>query len=185
MGRWEGEHCGRAVLPRRVANEHALHGFRAAGNEASRERAFPWPERRSAQSAFAGAGQGSVGSDSVANRPSALAEPEQERRLVRLGDRRSTCWRGGHRRCGARPEDGTYPSRLECRARFLTLFAQRTGAAMATAGGKQQAQGAVTFWPTFLHKERMACWAAQRSIGLRGKHGTRKPMRKGRSRPVR
>ena len=82
MGRWEGEHCGRAVLPRRVANEHALHGFRAAGNEASRERAFPWPQRRSAQPAFAGAGPRSVGSDSVANRPSAPAEPEQERRLV-------------------------------------------------------------------------------------------------------
>jgi hypothetical protein len=40
-------------------------------------------------------------------------------------------------------------------------------------------------FPTFLHKERMACWAAQRPIGLRGKHGTRKPMRKGGSRPVR
>ncbi len=109
----------------------------------------------------------------------------RRRRLVRLGDRRSTCWRGGHRRCGARPEHGTHPSRLERRARFLTLFAQRTGAAMANAGGIQHAQGAVTFWPTFLHKERMACWAAQRPIGLRGKHGTRKPMRKGGSRPVR
>src|SRR5205823_3442960 len=59
----------------------------------------------------------------------------RRRRLVRLGDRRSTCWRGGHRRGGARPEHSTYPSRLECRARFLTLFAQRTGAAMANAGG--------------------------------------------------
>ena len=84
----------------------------------------------------------------------------RRRRLVRLGDRRSTCWRGGHRRGGARPEHSTYPSRLECRARFLTLFAQRTGAAMANAGGIQHAQGAVTFWPTFLHKERMACSAA-------------------------
>src|SRR6266849_7421651 len=105
--------------------------------------------------------------------------------LVRLGDRRSTCWRGGHRRCGARPEDGTYPSRLERRARFLTLFAQRTGAAMAKTGGIQHAHGAVAFWPTFLHKERMACWAAQRPIGLRGKRGTRKSMRPAGSRPVR
>ncbi len=109
----------------------------------------------------------------------------RRRRLVRLGDRHSTCWRGGHRRCGARPEHCTHPSRLERRARFLTLFAQQTGAAVANAGGIQHAQGAVTFWPTFLHKERMACWAAQRPIGLRGKHGTRKPMRKGGSRPVR
>src|SRR6266700_6621284 len=194
MGRWEGEHCGRAVLPRRVANEHALHGFRAAGNEASRERAFPWPERRSARPAFAGAGQRSVGSDSVANRPSAPAEPEQEGRLVlvqqeeTLGPPRRPAQyllEGGHRRCGARPEHGTHPSRLERRARFLTLFAQRTGAAMANAGGIQHAHGAVAFWPTFLHKERMACWAAQRPIGLRRKHGTRKPMRKGGSRPVR
>ncbi len=81
MGRWEDEHCGRVVLPRRGANEHALLGFRAMEHEASRERAFPWPERRSARSAFVGAGRRSVGSDSVANRPSAPAEPEQEGRL--------------------------------------------------------------------------------------------------------
>src|SRR5579883_3367245 len=61
MERWEGEHCGRAVVPRRGANEHALHGFPAAGNQASRERAFPWPQRRSARPAFAGAGLRSVG----------------------------------------------------------------------------------------------------------------------------
>jgi hypothetical protein len=63
----------------------------------------------------------------------------RRRCLARLGDRCSTCWRGGHRRCGARPEHGTHPSRLERRARFLTLFAQRTGAAMANAGGIQHA----------------------------------------------
>ena len=115
-----------------------------------------------------------------------------EREVERLNERcrkpmknNFHCWRGGHRRCGARPEHCTHPSRLERRARFLTLFAQRTGAAMANAGGIQHAQGAVAFWPTFLHEERMACWAAQRPIGLRGKHGTGKPMHKRGSRPVR
>jgi hypothetical protein len=106
-------------------------------------------------------------------------------RTLRIGDGRSSCWRGGRSRRGARPEHGAHPSRLERRARFLTLVAQRARAAMANAGGIQHAQGAVGFWPAFLHKERMACWAAQRPIGLRGKHGTRKPMRKGGSRPVR
>src|SRR5579885_1735263 len=84
MGQWEDEYCGRAVLPRRAANAHALHGFRAVGTAASREQVFAWPEWRSARLAFAGAGRRSVGSGSAANRPNAPAESEQKERLGSL-----------------------------------------------------------------------------------------------------
>jgi hypothetical protein len=56
---------------------------------------------------------------------------------------------------------------------------------MADAGRVQDTQRAVAFWSAFLQKKRMACRAEQRPIGLRGKRGTRKPMRKGGSRKVR
>lgn len=61
-------------------------------------------------------------------------------RRWRIGDGRRICWRGGHSRCGARPEYGAHPSRLERGARFLTLVAQWTRAAMANTGGIQHAQ---------------------------------------------
>jgi hypothetical protein len=73
--------AGEPFCPGEPKVEHALHGFRAAGNEALWERVFPWLERRSARPAFAEVGRRSVGSDSVTNRPSAPAEPEQEGRL--------------------------------------------------------------------------------------------------------
>jgi hypothetical protein len=99
----------------------------------------------------------------------------RRRRLVRLEGQRSTSWR----RVGARPEDGAHPARLLRGTGFLTLFAQWTRAAMANAGGIQHAQRAVALRPAFLQVQRMACWAAQRPIGLRRKCGTRKSMRKG------
>ena len=99
----------------------------------------------------------------------------RRRRLVRLGGQGSTSWR----RRGARPEDGAHPARLLGGTGFLTLFAQWTRAAMANAGGIQHAQRAVALRPAFLQVQRMARWAAQRPIGLRGKCGTRKSMRKG------
>ena len=99
----------------------------------------------------------------------------RRRHLIRLGGQRSTSWR----RIGARPEDGAHPARLLRGTGFLTLFAQWTRAAMANAGGIQHAQRAVALRPAFLQVQRMACWAAQRPIGLRRKCGTRKSMRKG------
>jgi hypothetical protein len=101
--------------------------------------------------------------------------------VVRLGGQRSTSWR----RRGARPEDGAHPARLLGGTGFLTLFAQWTRAAMANAGGIQHAQRAVALRPAFLQVQRMARWAAQRPIGLRGKCGTWKSMRKGRLREFR
>src|SRR5215469_13516033 len=83
MGQWEDEYCGRAVLPRKAANAHALHGFRAVGTAASREQAFLSRERRSARSAFAGAGRRSVGSGSAASHPSVPAELEQKEEALK------------------------------------------------------------------------------------------------------
>jgi hypothetical protein len=55
MGRWEGERCGQAVAPRRVANEHAQHGFRVVGksarpNSAMKAEANGWARSQNARS---------------------------------------------------------------------------------------------------------------------------------------
>lgn len=101
------------------------------------------------------------------------------RRLVRLGNRRRSCWGGKSRRRGTWPEDGAHPARLLRGSRLLTLFAQGTGATRANAGCIQHAQRAVALRPPFLQIQRMACRATERSIGLRRPCRTGKSMRKG------
>jgi hypothetical protein len=108
----------------------------------------------------------------------------RRRGSFRFGNQRSIFWRGGRRRRGARPEHRAHAAGLLGGAGFLTLLTQRAGTTMANAGGIQYAQRAIALWSTFLYKERMACRAAQRPIGLRRKRGTRKPMRKGGSCPL-
>jgi len=86
--------------------------------------------------------------------------------------------RGSRVRKGKWLQDRTHPSRFERGPALLTLRPQRAGATMTDARGIQEPQGAIAFETSFLEIKRMVGRTPQRSIGLRRKGRTRKPMRK-------
>lgn len=66
----------------------------------------------------------------------------------------------------------------------MTVLTQRAGTAMTNAGRVQNAQGPVALRSAFLHKERMASRATQRSVRLQRERGARKAVSKGRACPL-